>query len=114
MKLELEAHFIDPLELVWIIGFLTTIKLPCETNIIYKWVAMRVLPNYAKEVHENALNSRIWGKDQLSPIAASICNKKRKPSNLLRSYEEVLNYLLTNTRATERQLGTTRQFLVSF
>lgn len=55
---------------------------------------MWVLSNYINETLNNALNSRMCAEDWLSPFAAYVRNEDSSPRKMLRSYLEVVTYLL--------------------
>lgn len=61
---------------------------------MYEGEVMWVLPNYVKETLTNALNSPMCTEDRLLPFSAPMRNKEPRSLKLLRSYEEVINYLL--------------------
>lgn len=94
IKSQMKAHFFDPKDPIFIIGFLATFELTCDTNKIHEGAAMWVLPHFVKETIANALNSRMCAEDRTAPLVATVRHDKIRHQKLLRSYPEVVNYLL--------------------
>lgn len=57
---------------------------------------MCVLSDYVKQTLANAMNRRMCAEEHLSPFAAPVHNAKTRSLKLLRSFPEVVNYLLKN------------------
>lgn len=94
VKSQMKAPFFNLKEPIFIIGFLTTFKLACNTDNIRDGAAMRLVPHYVNETLANELNSRMCATDKSSPITSSVRNVENWSHNLLGSYSEVVNYLL--------------------
>lgn len=90
----MKEHYLDFKESIFIISFLATFKLACNTNRTQEGAAMWVLPHYLHETIANALKSRMCSEHRTNQIIASVCNRDTRSHKLLRSYLEVVNYLL--------------------
>lgn len=51
-------------------------------------------PHYVKEILANILNSRMVAQDWLALLGAYVRNEQPRSYKLLRSYQEVINFLL--------------------
>lgn len=56
------------------------------------------------ETLANALNSGIRDKDRLLPFSASVCSAEQRSLKLVRSYPEVVSYMLKK-HGTEQKIG---------
>lgn len=88
------AQLFNPKDPVSIIGLLATFTLTCDTNRIHEGAVMWVLPYIVHETLANVLSSRVYAEASLAPFAATVQNQKPRLRNLLRSYPEVVYYLL--------------------
>lgn len=90
----MKAHFFNPKDPISITGFLATFKLVYDTNKIHEGAAIWVLLHYVHKALANALDSRMCVEDRHTSIAASVRDQEPRSRNLLRSYPEVVNYML--------------------
>lgn len=101
-----KAQFFDPGDPIFIIGFLPTFKLPCNTNHIHEEAAMWVLPFIVYNALATKLNSRMSAVTHIAPVFASV--KTIEPTTqkkCFRSYPEVVIYLhkkLANDQTTAK------------
>lgn len=94
VKSQIKAHFFNLCDRISIIGLLVTFKLAFDTNKIHKGAAMWVLPHDGKKTLSNVHNRRTCAEDRSASLAASMRNKETRPRKLLRSYPELVTYLL--------------------
>lgn len=90
----MKAHFFVSKDPISIIDFLSAFKLACVSNKIHEDVAMRFLPHYSKNPVANALNICTCAENWLPQFATSVQNERSRSCNLLRSYPELVSYLL--------------------
>lgn len=69
---QIKKHFLDPKNPSSIVEFLATVKLICSSNKIHEGAARCVLPHYVQDIFANALNSRMFAKNRLAALAASV------------------------------------------
>lgn len=74
-------------------------ELALGTNKIQERVAVWVLLHYVKETRANELNSRMRAGNHLSMIAACMHKEEPVPRKVLRSYPEMVNYMLNKYAA---------------
>lgn len=97
----MKARFFDPRYLISITGFFATFKLARDTNTIHGRAAVWVLPHYVNKTLANALNNRICAEGRHSLFVASVPNEEARSRKQLRSYTEVVNYLVNKHETDE-------------
>lgn len=80
--------------LIFIIGFMTTFRLACDTNYIHKEAVIWVLPHFVHENLANVLNSCMCADDKPTPFVALKRSQEPRSRKLLRSSAEVVKDLL--------------------
>lgn len=90
----MKTHPFNPKNLIYIIEFLATFKMACNTNDIFEGVAMWVLPHFVHKRLGKTFNSCMCAENRLASLAASVRNQKRFSRKLLRLYPEIANYFL--------------------
>lgn len=76
MKVEsqMKAHFFDKKGRIFIIEFLATLELACNTNRIHERVEIWILLHHVNETLVKALKSRMCDTNNSSTIATSVRN----------------------------------------
>lgn len=93
-KSQMKARFCDPKKPVSIIEFLKTFNLAGDTNNTLDGVDMWILTHHVKKKLAATLNGHLCAQYWLAPLAASVRHKHHCSRKLLRSFPEVVNYLL--------------------
>lgn len=88
----MKTHFSNPKSTNFVIRFLATFELGCDSNKIYEEAAMWALPLEMKDDYANALNGSSCSKHRLALIATFVQNEQRLYYKLLRSYSELVVY----------------------
>lgn len=91
---QMKAQFCDWKDLISFIGTLATFKLACNTHRIHDRAAMRVILHYGNKRLVNALNSCVSATGKSSHISLSFHSVDNGFCKFLRSYREVVDYLL--------------------
>lgn len=90
----MKAHFFDPKDSISVIKYLATFKLAWDNNSIHEGAVIWVLLRYVSETLAKALNSCMCATNRYFSFAALVRNVENWAPKLLRSYIEVVNYLL--------------------
>lgn len=80
-----KALFFDPKYLIFIISFMATLNLACNSDSIHEEAAMWVILYYVPENLKIALSIHMNAKHRLASIVAIVRNKQRWPREQLRS-----------------------------
>lgn len=112
VRSQIKAYFFKQTYPTSIIGFLSTIKLACNTNNIPEGSVMWVFPHYGKETHADEIIICMCAKDPLSSFATFVRIEERMSRKPLRCFPEVENCLERNM-ATRRLLKMMQQFRVT-
>lgn len=112
----MKANFFDPSDSVFIVGFIATFKLVGDTSRIHEGAAMRVLPFIVKNALATTLNSRMVTATHIAFVVASVNTvKPTTQQKLLRSYAEIVNYLLKKlTSKKKKSPERTLQFCATY
>lgn len=94
VKSEMETNPFNLTNKISVIGSLATFKFACSSDRIRVGAALRVLLHFVEETITNALNSRFCTTDKSFLLIISECNVDSQSWKRLRSYPEVVNYLL--------------------
>lgn len=90
----MKTHLFIPEVPVFIVEFLVTFRLPCDTNYISKSRSTWVSSDLVHNTIANVLYSCMYAQSSFAPSGTSSRNQKQPSQKLLRSYLEAGNYLL--------------------
>lgn len=95
VKSHMKALFYNPSDRVLVIGLLATFKLPCCTSRIHERAAVWVLPFFVESALRSTVNRHKSPATSIAAVVASVqLAGLLRQKKLLRSYSEVVNYLL--------------------
>lgn len=93
IKLQIKAPLFNPKNPTCITRFIATFILAYEASYIHERAAMSLLPHFVHEMPADALNSRLYAKNCLTSLAATLRKQELRSQKILWSYPEMITYL---------------------
>lgn len=100
----MKAHFFETKDLIFVICFISTFKLACDSIRNLKATIMQIIPHYMNETLVNGLNSRMRAEGVVTFVTTSVRTNDARSRKFICLYLELV-YHLPKKIATDQAIA---------